>query len=62
MSCGCRYGGGPNGVCAFHRAEAVRARKDKRDAATQEWIVKQICNIAKQLEMNLDPLPKDEND
>lgn len=60
MSCLCRYGGGPNGVCAFHRAEAVRARQDKLNAAKQQWIIKQIFDIAKKLDMDLDPLPKEE--
>lgn len=61
MSCGCKIGGGPNGVCAFHRAEIVRRRKDKYDAAKEAWIVKQICVLAEGLNMKLDPFPKKED-
>jgi hypothetical protein len=60
MSCTCKIGGGPSGVCAFHRAEIVRRRKDKYDAAKQEWIIKQICRFAELHEIKLDPFPKEE--
>ena len=53
-------GGGPNGVCAFHRAEIARRKKDKYDAAKQEWIVKMICKLAKEANIQLDPFPKRE--
>lgn len=60
MSCLCKMGGGPNGVCAFHRAEIARRKKDKYDAAKQEWIVKMICKLAKEANIQLDPFPKRE--
>lgn len=61
MSCGCKIGGGPEGVCSFHRAEIIRRRKDKFDAAKEEWIVKQICRLAEEHHMMLDPFPKRED-
>jgi hypothetical protein len=57
MSCGCKIGGGPNGVCAFHKAESARRKKDVRDAAQQKWIIEQIKRIAEKLDVPLDPLP-----
>ncbi len=60
MSCGCKIGSGPEGVCAFHRAEILRRRKDKFDTAKEEWIVKQICTLAKKLDVKLDPFPEEQ--
>ena len=57
MSCNCKIGGGPDGVCAFHRAAAAQAKKDKLNAARQQWMIEQIKRLAAELDISLDPLP-----
>lgn len=58
MSCMCRIGGGPDGVCAFHRAEAYKAKQRTYDLKVREWMILQIQKIAKEIGIQLDPFPE----
>lgn len=60
MSCGCRIGGGINGLCAFHKSESARQKQDVRNAARQKWIIEQIKRLATEVGITLDPLPEEE--
>ncbi len=55
--CNCKYGGGPNGICAFHRHAAAQAKAEQKRKAREKWIINQIKKLAEKLNIDLDPLP-----
>lgn len=54
----CGIGGGPDGVCAFHRAEAYKAKQRTYDLKVREWMILQIQKIARETGIQLDPFPE----